>query len=102
MFLLGPLTLAHISQVLAAARLSITPPPSAKDDQVPSAIYAGQPVSALLSVHTKFGWGYASRAAEKTYRLRFDIEELVRDWLVSGRKRGDFEAMVSPTFTICR
>lgn len=27
--------------------------------------------------------------------MRFDIEELVRDWLVSGRKRGDFEARVA-------
>lgn len=27
--------------------------------------------------------------------MRFDIEELVRDWLVSGRKRGDFEAKVT-------
>ena len=26
--------------------------------------------------------------------LRYDVEELVRDWLVSGRKRGEFAAMV--------
>lgn len=24
--------------------------------------------------------------------MRFDVEEMVRDWLVSGRKRGDFAA----------
>ena len=26
--------------------------------------------------------------------MRFDIEEMVRDWLISGRKRGDFKAEV--------
>ena len=26
--------------------------------------------------------------------LRYDMEELVSDWLVSGRKRGDFAATV--------
>lgn len=27
--------------------------------------------------------------------MRFDVEEMVREWLVSGRKRGDFAARVS-------
>jgi hypothetical protein len=26
--------------------------------------------------------------------MRFDVEEMVRDWLIGGRKRGDFEATV--------
>jgi len=26
--------------------------------------------------------------------MRFDVEEMVREWLVSGRKRGDFAARV--------
>ena len=26
--------------------------------------------------------------------LRFDVEEMVREWLVSGQKRGDFSAAV--------
>lgn len=29
-----------------------------------------------------------------SYRMRFDIEEMSKDWLVSGRKRGDFIAVV--------
>lgn len=29
-----------------------------------------------------------------TYRMRFDVEELLSDWLVSGQKRGDFIAKV--------
>jgi hypothetical protein len=31
---------------------------------------------------------------ERKYMMRFDVEEMVSDWLVSGQKRGDFAAMV--------
>jgi hypothetical protein len=30
--------------------------------------------------------------------LRYDVEEMVRDWLVSGPKRGDFAASVSVSY----
>ena len=59
-------------------------------------LYAGQPIQALLSINTSFHWGPGSSEAkkEKTYRMRFDVEELLSDWLVSGQKRGDFLAKV--------
>jgi hypothetical protein len=55
-------------------------------------LYAGQPISALITISTTFHWGIGGEG--KTYRMRFDIEEMVREWLVSGRKRGDFVAKV--------
>ena len=59
-------------------------------------LYAGQPIQALLSIDTSFHWGSGTyeREKEQTYRMRFDIEELLNDWLVSGQKRGDFLAKV--------
>lgn len=32
--------------------------------------------------------------------MRFDVEEMTKDWLVSGRKRGDFVAKVSTSITL--
>jgi hypothetical protein len=32
--------------------------------------------------------------------MRFDVEEMVREWLVSGRKRGDFAAKVTFSFFV--
>jgi trafficking protein particle complex subunit 10 len=83
-------------QILATARLSILSSPFAKKAQ-PShmlpPIYAGQPISALLNVRTSLGWGGVPDSS-KTYKLRFDIEETVSDWLISGQKRGEFQAKV--------
>jgi hypothetical protein len=59
-------------------------------------LYAGQPISALISIHTSFHWGTRRDSGRRSYEMRFDIEEMVRDWLISGRKRGDFEAEVRP------
>jgi hypothetical protein len=61
-----------------------------------TSLYAGQPIQALLTIHTSFHWGPGTREGEeeKTYRMRFDVEELLSDWLVSGQKRGDFLAKV--------
>lgn len=59
-------------------------------------LYAGQPISALISIHTSFHWGTRRDSGRKSYEMRFDIEEMVRDWLISGRKRGEFEAEVRP------
>ena len=62
-------------------------------DTKPS-LYAGQPIAANLTIKTSFHWGDQN---EPTHRcaLRFNVEEMVREWLVSGPKRGDFLATVS-------
>ncbi|KAG7452626.1 uncharacterized protein BT62DRAFT_939661 [Guyanagaster necrorhizus] len=61
--------------------------------------YAGQPISAVLSIETSFHWD-ASGEKDAEYRMRYDVEELVRDWLVSGRKRGDFSASHNGTYSV--
>ena len=57
-------------------------------------LYAGQPICATLTIHTSFHWGSSAGDSERRYMMQFDVEEMIRDWLVSGRKRGDFAAMV--------
>jgi len=32
--------------------------------------------------------------------MRFDVEEMVKEWLVSGRKRGEFSATDGSTYTV--
>ena len=61
-----------------------------------TSLYAGQPIQVLLSISTSFHWGPGTyeEKKEKTYKMRFDVEELLSDWLVSGQKRGDFLAKV--------
>lgn len=66
---------------------------STSSDQLPP-LYAGQPISALLTIHATFRWGTRNHDDKRGYKMRFDIEEMLREWLVSGRKRGDFEAQV--------
>ncbi|KAK0450746.1 hypothetical protein EV421DRAFT_2050577 [Armillaria borealis] len=61
--------------------------------------YAGQPIPAVLSIQTSFHWD-ASGGKERKYRMRYDVEEMVRDWLVSGRKRGDFSASHNGTYSV--
>ncbi|KAG6861666.1 hypothetical protein C0995_013672 [Termitomyces sp. Mi166 len=63
---------------------------SVKSSSLP--LYAGQPMSATISIHTSFHWGSGTGDKERRYMLRYDVEEMVRDWLVSGPKRGDFTA----------
>ncbi|KAH9079351.1 trafficking protein particle complex subunit 10 [Lactarius deliciosus] len=86
--------------ILAAVRLRIlaTPPLEGSNQSPP--LYAGQPIPALLSIQTSFHWGTKQDANHTSYQMRFDIEELVRDWLISGRKRGDFEAKDGSVFTV--
>jgi len=84
------------TQILAAVRFRILATPSSADpestDQLPP-LYAGQPIPALLSIQTSFHWT-KHETGRKSYQMRFDVQEMVRDWLISGRKRGDFEAEV--------
>ena len=84
-------------QIVAAARVELmdrlTPKTKLSSE---TSLYAGQPIQALLSISTSFHWGPGTYEGkkEKTYRMRFDVEELLNDWLVSGQKRGDFLAKV--------
>jgi hypothetical protein len=86
-------------QIVAAARISLSPALSTDNlaSEVPP-FYAGQPISATMTIHTSFHWGSRAGDKEHKYMMRFDVEEMVRDWLVSGRKRGDFAAMVNLMF----
>lgn len=89
--------LKPFGQIVAAARVELmdhlahkSKPPNRES------LYAGQPIQVLLSINTSFHWGPGADEGkkEKTYRMRFDVEELLDDWLVSGQKRGDFLARV--------
>ena len=91
--------LNHFSQILAAARIQILEHPFAqgaeKSEKRVRPLYAGQPISALLTVKTSFHWAPPEDTEVESYTMRYDIEDLVSDWLVSGCKRGDFIAKVS-------
>ena len=69
-------------------------------------LHAGQPIAANLTIRTSFHWGGQNEPTPRCV-LRFNVEEMVREWLISGPKRGDFLATVShlPTlntsFGIC-
>jgi len=87
----------HFGQIVAAARVELI------DHLVPkvkvssrTSLYAGQPIQALLSITTSFHWGSGTydEKKERSYTMRFDVEELLNDWLVSGQKRGEFLAKV--------
>jgi hypothetical protein len=57
-------------------------------------LYAGQPIAANLTIRTSFHWGGRNELTRRCV-LRFNVEEMVREWLISGPKRGDFLATVS-------
>lgn len=83
-------------QIVAAARIRIISTPFAKEtpaEELPP-LYAGQPISANLTIFTTYHWGLSPSDTYRQYILRFNIEEMVREWLVSGPKRGDFVAKV--------
>lgn len=90
-----------LMDILASVRFRILATPSSGEStpihSLPP-LYAGQPISALLTIQTSFHWGVKS--SRKSYQMRFDVEEMVRDWLIGGRKRGDFEATDGSTLTI--
>ena len=74
-------------QVIASADIQL-------QTQHSASLYAGQPISTVLTIHTSFYWGDVSADDNLEYLLRFDVAEMTRDWLVSGQKRGDFIARV--------
>ena len=87
-----------VLQILAVVRLRILATPLMADSNQIPPLYAGQPIPALISIQTSFHWGTKQDANHTLYHMRFDIEEMARDWLISGRKRGDFEAKVCTSF----
>ncbi|KAG5354260.1 hypothetical protein C0989_003777 [Termitomyces sp. Mn162] len=89
-----PVDVPHMN-IVASVSLQILSTPfsdsSVKTGSLPP-LYAGQPMSATISIRTSFHWGSGAGNKEHRYMLRYDVEEMVRDWLVSGPKRGDFTA----------
>ncbi|KAJ3896581.1 trafficking protein particle complex subunit 10 [Lentinula edodes] len=81
-----------IMNIVAAAQIRIT--------QRDSALYAGQPIPATLTVHSSFHWGTSANDRERQYVMQYDVEEMVKEWLVSGKKRGTFIATDDGTFTV--
>ncbi|KAF8529300.1 trafficking protein particle complex subunit 10 [Hysterangium stoloniferum] len=64
---------------------------SATDAPIP--LYAGQPIPATMTINNSFHWcgpGSMINSDEKNYTMRFDVKEMPKDWLIGGRKRGDF------------
>ncbi|CDO72874.1 hypothetical protein BN946_scf185002.g59 [Trametes cinnabarina] len=88
--------------ILASARLQILENPfsSEKLQKRTRPLYAGQPISALLTVTTSFHWAPPEDTKVESYNMRYDIEDLTQDWLVSGRKRGDFQAKDGETYSV--
>ncbi|KAJ4488048.1 trafficking protein particle complex subunit 10 [Lentinula aciculospora] len=82
-----------IMNIVAAACLSI----SVLRD---TALYAGQPIPVTLTVHSSFHWGTSANDKERQYVMQYDVEEMVKEWLVSGKKRGTFVATDDGTFTV--
>ncbi|KAJ7285957.1 trafficking protein particle complex subunit 10 [Mycena rebaudengoi] len=94
-----PVDVPYMNIVAAARVRLVSSAAGGPSDQVHS-LYAGQPISAILTIHTSFHWGSSVNDKERTYMMRFDVEEMVREWLVSGRKRGDFAAMDDATYSV--
>ncbi|KAG1768331.1 trafficking protein particle complex subunit 10 [Suillus occidentalis] len=73
-------------------------PVALESDRLPS-IYAGQPINATLIFKTSFHWA-EKEGKQRCYTMRYDVEERVKDWLLCGRKRGDFVATDGGSFTV--
>ncbi|TFK43010.1 trafficking protein particle complex subunit 10 [Crucibulum laeve] len=88
--------------IIAAARIRITSVPFTGGDgsEQKPILYAGQPISAVLTIRTSFHWGSSPGEKTRKYMMRFNVEEMVREWLVSGPKRGDFIAVDDGTHTV--
>ena len=77
------------SQIVSAVRIRIRP----GDARRP--LFAGQPAAATLSIGSSFHWrGPGAPPDGESHPMRFDVQEKGTDWLVSGRKKGDFLAVV--------
>ena len=56
-----------------------------------SKVFAGQPISASISITTSMQWG---AGVAKEYAMSYEVMERREDWLVSGKRRGEFNAQV--------
>ncbi|KAG1877859.1 trafficking protein particle complex subunit 10 [Suillus subalutaceus] len=87
--------------IVTAAQITVQPsslPSDIQSDQLPP-IYAGQPINATLILKTSFHWA-EKEGKQRCYTMRYDVEERVKDWLLCGRKRGDFVATDGGSFTV--
>ncbi|KAJ3796702.1 trafficking protein particle complex subunit 10 [Lentinula aff. detonsa] len=82
-----------IMNIVAAAQIKLS-------TQRDTALYAGQPIPATLVVRSSFHWGTSSNDKERQYMMQYDVEEMVKEWLVSGKKRGTFVATDAGTFIV--
>lgn len=88
--------------IVADAWIAIQPPPQAEElprSQLPS-IYAGQALSATVYITASLHWNDPENKRQR-YRMRYDVEERTKDWLICGRKRGDFLVQDKSTFSVC-
>lgn len=87
--------------IVTAAQITIQPsslPSDIQSAQLPP-IYAGQPINATLIFKTSFHWA-EKEGKQRCYTMRYDVEERVKDWLLCGRKRGDFVATDGGSFAV--
>ncbi|KAG1827035.1 trafficking protein particle complex subunit 10 [Suillus subaureus] len=87
--------------IVTAAQITVQPsslPSDIQSNQLPP-IYAGQPINATLIFKTSFHWAEIE-GKQRCYTMRYDVEERVKDWLLCGRKRGDFIATDGGSFTV--
>lgn len=87
--------------IVTAVQITVQPsslPSNIQSDQLPP-IYAGQPINAILIFKTSFHWA-EKEGKQRYYTMRYDVEERVKDWLLCGRKRGDFVATDGGSFTV--
>jgi len=83
--------------IVTAAQITIQPSDTQSDHLPP--VYAGQPISATLILQTSFHWA-EKEGKQSSYKMRYDVEERVKDWLLCGRKRGDFVATNGGSFAV--
>ena len=58
-------------------------------------VSVGTPISAVLSIRPTLAW--ASSTPPSPLALFYDVTGHTDDWLISGRKKGEFSAEVRPT-----
>ncbi|KAI0736997.1 trafficking protein particle complex subunit 10 [Fomitopsis betulina] len=86
--------------ILAAAQLrTFANPFTAKPSGQTPPLFAGQPISAMVTVTTSLHWAPLEDEEMDHYLLRYDIQDMTGDWLISGPKRGDFRAEDGSTFS---
>ncbi|EJD39309.1 hypothetical protein AURDEDRAFT_71368 [Auricularia subglabra TFB-10046 SS5] len=84
-----------LAQIISSAQIHMPSDPKDSD------LFAGRPITTRLAIHTSFHWGLANEAAkERGFKMRFDVDVPIADWLVCGRKRGEFLAKDGATYEV--